>query len=66
MAKEEFEREPIWTESRAVGSAAFVEKIKPLILSRRETEMIQGADGMSVLREWPVRYGTKTEPEKRS
>jgi putative transposase len=37
-----------------------------LILSRRETEVIQGADGLSVLREWPVRYGTKNEPQKRS
>ena len=49
-----------------MGSATFVEKIKPLILSRRETEVIQGADGMNVLREWPVRYGTENEPEKRS
>jgi putative transposase len=66
MAREEFKREPIWTESLAVGSAAFVEKIKPLVLSRRETEVIQGADGMNVLRESPVRYRTENEPEHRS
>ena len=66
MAREESKREPIWTESLAVGSAAFVEKIKPLVLSRRETEVIQGADGMNVLRESPVRYRTENEPENRS
>jgi len=31
--------EPIWTESLAVGSGGFVEKIKPMVLSRRETEV---------------------------
>jgi putative transposase len=66
MARQEFRREPIWTESLAVGSAAFVEKVKPLVLSRRETEVIQGADGMNVLRESPVRYRTENEPENRS
>jgi hypothetical protein len=38
MGNEHVNREPIWTESLAVGRAGFVEKIQPLILSRRETE----------------------------
>ena len=33
-------REPRWTESLAVGSRNFVERIKPRILSRRETEVV--------------------------
>ena len=59
MAKEQVKREPIWTESQAVGSAGFIEKIQPLILSRRETEVIAGGDGMSVLRECPAAYGAE-------
>ena len=66
IAKEQMKREPIWTESLAVGSAGFVEKIKPLILSRRETEVIEGGDGMSVLRECPAVYGAESGPEKRA
>jgi REP-associated tyrosine transposase len=66
IAKEQVKREPIWTESLAVGSAGFVEKIKPLRLTRREAEVTEGADGISVLREIPVPYGTETGPEKRS
>ena len=36
---EEVKREPRWTESLAVGSLSLVERIKPLILSRRETKL---------------------------
>jgi hypothetical protein len=50
----------------AVGSLGFVEKVKPLILSRRETEIVESADdkvvrsagGGDSLR-------TKNKPEKR-
>jgi hypothetical protein len=50
-------REPIWTESLAIGSAAFVERIKPLLLTRSETEVIKLAEGWSVLQEAPIPYG---------
>ncbi len=56
IARGELKREPMWTESLAVGSAGFVEKIKPLILWRRETEVIESEDGVSVLRESPSPY----------
>ena len=57
IAPGEVKREPIWTESLAVGSAGFVEKIKPMVLSRRETEVIEMADGVNVLQEAPSPYG---------
>jgi putative transposase len=66
IAKGRVNREPMRTESLALGSAGFVEKIKPLILSRQETEVIQEADGMSVLRESPAPYGRENTPEKRA
>ena len=53
-------REPYWTESLAVGSAGFVEKIKPLILSRRETETEESDEGLWVLKEREIPYGQKT------
>ena len=55
------EREPCCTESLAIGSAAFVERIKPLLLSQRETEVIPTAEGLSVSRESPVSYGQKSD-----
>jgi putative transposase len=41
IAHEQMRREPCWTEGLAVGSAGFLERIKPLILSRQETELVQ-------------------------
>jgi len=41
IAREEVKREPWWTEGLAVESPGFLERIKPLILSRRETELVQ-------------------------
>ena len=58
IARGELRREPIWTESLAVGSAGFVEKIKPMVLSRRDTEVTEIEEGVSV--ESPSRYGQET------
>ena len=63
IAGDQVKREPRWTESLAVGSAGFVEKIKPLILSRRETEMVETAENMWALREAETPYGQKTGRE---
>jgi hypothetical protein len=63
IARAELKREPIWTESLALGSAGFVEKVKPMILSRRETEVVQAADAVSVLQESAPPYGQKTSPK---
>jgi len=63
IARGELKREPIWTESLALRSAGFMEKIKPMVLSRRETEVIHTADGVSVLQESAPPYGQKTSPK---
>ena len=60
IAKGQVKREPLWTESLAVGSNGFLEKIKPLILSRRETEVVETAEGLKALREAAASYGQKT------
>jgi hypothetical protein len=63
IARGQMQREPTWTESLALGSAGFVEKVKPMVLSRRETEVVQAADGVSVLQESAPPYGQKTSPK---
>jgi putative transposase len=66
IAKDQVARQACWTESLAVGSAAFVEKVKPLILSRRETEVSEVSNGVWVLRETPVPYGEKPDSKNGS
>jgi putative transposase len=63
IARELVKREPIWTESLAIGSAGFLERIKPLLLTRRETEIIDTAEGLSVLQEAGVPYGQESQPK---
>ena len=63
LARESVRREPCWTESLALGSAGFVERIQPMILSRQETEVVEAADGVWVLREAPAHYGKETGTE---
>jgi len=63
IAQEQFKREPCWTEGLAVGSAGFLERIRPLILSRQETERLQKDRDTWVLQEAPVAYGAKTGSE---
>ena len=52
------EREAHWTESLAVGSRGYVERIQPLILSRRETDLIERPFGW-VLKEDEVPFNAK-------
>ena len=61
IAREEVKREPCWTSSLAVGSLEFVEKVKPLILSRRETEVVPIAENVWALRDAVVAYGRETD-----
>ena len=63
IARGELTREPLWTESLALGSAGLVEKIKPMVLSRRETDVIHAADRVSILQESAPPYGQKRSPE---
>ncbi len=59
VAQEQVQREPCWTEGLAVGSAGFLERIRPLILSRQETELVQHDREIWVLQEAPIPYETK-------
>ena len=63
IAGGELKREPIGTESLAVGSAELVEKIKPMVLCRRETEVTEIGDGVNVLQASPCAYGDETSPK---
>ena len=65
-ARDELKREARWTESLAVGSLEFVERIKPLILFRRETEMVASTDDVWVLQEAVVPYGEKASVKNAS
>jgi putative transposase len=56
IVRGEVKREPCWTESLAVGSAAFVEKV-------RLTEVVQTVDGLTVLQESAVPYGQESSPK---
>ena len=47
-----------------LGSAGFVERIRPLILSRRETELAQIDEGLWVCRNHAAPYGPKTTPKR--
>jgi putative transposase len=55
----ELKREPCWTESLAVGSSDFVKQMQPLILSRRETEVVEEESGLWVLKEAEAPYGSE-------
>ena len=66
IAQDEVKREPCRTESLAVESLGFVEKVKPLILFRRKTEMVPTADDVSALKEAVIPYGQKAGVKKAS
>ena len=59
-------RQACWTESLAVGSAAFLERIRPMILSRRETEIVEAEPGLWALKEAEIPYGALSGPESGS
>jgi hypothetical protein len=52
----------MWRESLAGGSAGFVQRIKPRVLWRRETEVKEPGEG-SVLQEPATPYGQKRGPK---
>jgi putative transposase len=63
IEREELKREPYWTESLAVGSPEFVKRIQPLILSRRETEIVEEKAGCWVLKEAETPYSSELGSE---
>jgi hypothetical protein len=60
IIRDELKRAAYWTESLAVGSPAFLERVQPLIVSRRETEIEETAEHVWTLSETAVPYGQKT------
>ena len=60
IAQEQLKGEPCWTEGLAVGSASYLERIRPLILSRQETELVQREPDVWVLQEPFIHYGSET------
>ena len=60
IAQEQFKRQPCWTEGLAVGSTSFLERIRPLLLSRQETELVEQDGETWVLQEASIPYGSKT------
>ena len=63
IARDQMKREAIWTESLAVGSKGFVQQIQPIILSRRQTEVVEKVPDLWTLGETPIPYGQKTGPK---
>jgi hypothetical protein len=63
LAREQVRREPCWTESLVVGSPGFVKRMQPLILSRQETEIAEGPEGVWVWREAAAPYGQEMGPK---
>jgi REP-associated tyrosine transposase len=59
IARDQAKRQACWTESLAVGSRGFVEKVQPLILSRRETEIVATTETIWSLQEEALPYGQK-------
>ncbi len=66
IAADQLQREACWSESLAVGSASFIEKLKPSDFSRRETEMVETAAGVWALQEASIPYSAKTAPKNAS
>ena len=60
IVRNQMKREPCWTDSLAVGSRRFLEQVQPLILSRRETEIVEDPElDLWVLKDTEVPYGCK-------
>ena len=64
LASDQLEREVCWTESLAVGSPGFLRQVEPLILSRRETEIVEDKElGVWILKETQVPYRSQSSPK---
>src|ERR1041385_1385708 len=63
LSQDAVKREGHWTESLAVGSRRFVERIEPRIRSRLEMEVLPVVENIWELREGTSPYGQKTAPK---
>ncbi|MFO1475596.1 MAG: transposase [Verrucomicrobiota bacterium] len=66
IARDKLKREPIWTESLAVGSSAFVSQITPGDVSRCEVEVLEIDENLYAMREVALPYGRENGPQNRS
>jgi hypothetical protein len=66
IARDELRREPCWTESLAVGSKEFVERMEPLMSSRCETEIMEQVSGLWLLKETEIPYRAEMGSESPS
>jgi putative transposase len=63
IAGDRLRRDPCWTETLAVGKPSFLQQIQPMILSRRETEIVEHTPGLWVLKESQIPYVSKPPPK---
>ncbi len=59
VVRDQRKREPCWTESLAVGGVSFLEKVRPQIFLRRDTEIVETGKDVWALQESPIPYGQK-------
>jgi len=64
IARDQVRREACWTESLAVGSVDYLERIRPGIRSRRETALVETTEDVWALREPVLPYGAETVGKK--
>ncbi len=57
LERRRLQRNPIWTESIAVGSKAFISTIAQRLLNRRRLEETEVDGGAWIVRESPIPYG---------
>jgi len=60
IAEEQVRRDACWTESLAVGSVGYLERIRAENRSRRETELVEATEGVWALRDPVAPYGAET------
>jgi len=61
IAQQAVQRGWCWAESFAVGSQGLVEKVRPLIVSRRKTQFTElSGNDVWILQETAIPYGQKT------
>jgi putative transposase len=63
IARRELERNPVWTESIAVGSKAFVRSVSEKLRRRKRLYQEEVSDGLWAVREDPVPYNSFSTPK---
>jgi putative transposase len=63
IARDELQRQACWTESLAIGTPPFLERVQPMVLSRQETEIVEQSPGFWILREPAIPYGSDLVPK---